>query len=146
MALVLIFAAGVFAGRYTAPRMPISVAGPGGRTVTTEEVLVRLTAELGLDLEQQDKMRVIVEDTSEQVAILPPLSPQRREVLRKSVPLMRAVLRPEQHANLDRFVELTERRAARMSRRREALMNRPAVRGDLNASTNALPPPVRPAP
>ncbi len=146
VALALIFAAGVFTGRYTAPRSPLAVASAGGRTVTTDEVMVRLTAELGLDPDQQSKMRGIVEETSEQVATLPPLSPQRREILRKSIPQIRAVLRPEQYSNLDRFVEMSERRAARMVRRREALMNGPNSRPLTNVPAIGLPAPNRPAP
>lgn len=146
LALALIFAAGVFTGRYTAPRSPLAVAAGGGRTVTTDEVLVRLTAELGLDSEQQKKMRAIVEDTSEQVAMFPPLSPQRREILRKSIPQIRAVLRPEQHPSLDRFVEMAERRAARMVRRRESLMNTPSGRSTNSVPAAGAPAEGRPAP
>ncbi len=144
LALALIFAAGVFTGRYTAPR-PAPVAAGGGRTTSVDEMMARLTAELRLDSGQREKVSDVIEDAAEQMMTMPTLSPQRREVLRACVPKIRAVLRPDQYAALDQFVELAERRMARMMRRREAMLSAPGARGS-NSSVNGLPIPKRPAP
>src|SRR5690349_6277440 len=102
------------------------MAAPGGRTVTSDDVLARLTAELGLDAAQKSKAQALVEEASEQMAVLPAASPQRREVFRKLVPRIREILRPDQYAVLDRMVDMAERRWARLIRRRESMQNAPA--------------------
>ena len=131
VALALIFATGILTGRYTAPRLPTAMAGAGGRTVTSDDVLARLTAELGLDAGQKARVQVVIEESSEQMATLPPASPQRREVFRKCIPRIRENLRPDQYPVLDRYVEMAERRWARLIRRREAMQVAPGVREQL---------------
>jgi hypothetical protein len=122
VALAIIFAAGVLIGRWTAPsRTPFQMAGTGGKIVTTDSVLALLTAELGLDAGQRTQANAIIEEFAEQMAVLPPASPQRREVFRKCMPRIREILRPDQYNAMDRYVEMAERRWNRQIRRRESL-------------------------
>jgi hypothetical protein len=132
VALALIFASGILTGRLTAPRSPTALAGAGRRTITSDDVLAHLTAELGLNAGQKAKAQVIVEEAAEQMATLPVASPQRRDVFRKLVPQIREILRPDQYTVFDRYVEMAERRWSRMIRRREAKQG---------AAQEELPPP-----
>ena len=109
------------------------MAGPKGRTVTSDDILAHLTAELGLDAGQKAKVQPVIEEASEQMAVLPPGTPQRRDVFRKCIPRIREVLRPDQYPVLERFVEMAERRWARMIRRRGAMQG--------GTTQDELPPP-----
>jgi hypothetical protein len=55
------------------------------------------------------------------MATVPPGTPERRDLFRKAQPRMRQILRPDQYAAFDRYVEMTERRYTRLIRRREAM-------------------------
>jgi hypothetical protein len=136
VALAVIFAAGLITGRYTAPRAPTSIAGANRRTITSEDILAQLTAELGLDAGQRTKVASVVEEATEEMAVLPPASPQRREVFRKCLPRIRALLRPDQYPVFERYVEMTERRWTRLLRRRGALQGP-------GSASEELPPPRR---
>lgn len=116
MALALIFAAGILTGRFTAPSPPVAL-GPGGRT--SDSVLARLTVEFGLDAGQKAKMKEVVDDISEQMASFPPATSERRDLFRTGIPRMRSILRPDQFAAFDRYVDMTERRFNRAIRRRD---------------------------
>ncbi len=107
--LGLIFGAGVLTGRWTAPRPPILVPVAGGGVRTADMALARMTAELGLDAEPQAKFKPVLEEMADQLAVLPPRSRERFEVLRQSGPRLRAFLRPDQQAAFDRLLRRTER-------------------------------------
>ncbi len=89
-----------------------------GRVVTAESRLNLLTAELGLDAGQQAKFRPLLEDIAGQLARFPPASVERREIFLRYVPKMRELLRPDQFAAFDRYVQQSERRHDRVLRRR----------------------------
>ncbi len=118
--LALIFVAGVLTGRWTAPRPPILVPSVGGGVRTAEMALARMTAELGLDAEQQARFRPMLEEMAGQLAVLPPRSRERLEVLRQHSPRLRAVLRPEQAAAFDRMLENLTRVVAQRQAREHA--------------------------
>ncbi|MCX7866472.1 MAG: hypothetical protein N2438_05035 [Limisphaera sp.] len=111
--LVTIFIAGVLSGRWTAPRPPILVPVAGGGVRTVDMALARMTAELGLDTEQQAKFKPVLEEMAEQLAVLPPRSRQRFEVLQQNSPRLRAILRPEQRVAYDRLLRQAERAVER---------------------------------
>jgi hypothetical protein len=142
LALAIIFVAGILTGRWTTPRAPTQLATAGGKLVSSEVITSRLTAELGLDPGQRIKVATIIDEAAEQMATLPPATAARREIFRKCVPRIRAVLRPDQHSSLDRYVELSERHWARIIRRRD--MKQGTGNSDLpppaTTSTNDRPP------
>jgi hypothetical protein len=107
--LVLIFVAGVLTGRWTAPRPPVLVPALSGGVRTADMALARMTFELGLDAVQQAKFKPVLEEMAEQLAVLPPRSRERLEVLRQHSPRLREMLRPEQQAAFDRLLEQTRR-------------------------------------
>jgi hypothetical protein len=122
VALALIFAAGLITGRYTAPGPPVTL-GPGGRGPDT--IMARLTTELELDAGQKAKLKEIIDDLSEQMVSFPPASPERRDLFRSAVPRMRKILRPDQYAAFDRYVESTQKRFNRAIRRRDTSQQSP---------------------
>jgi len=112
--LALIFTAGVFTGRFTAPRPATLVIGPRGGVATAETALVRLTAEVNLDASEQARFRPILEKMSH----VPPATPERRDLFLSYLPRFRVLLRPDQLAAFDRYAGETERRFDRNIRRR----------------------------
>lgn len=118
VALCIIFAAGVFTGRMTAPAKPFLISAGGGRTVSVDDLVTRMTAELGLDEAQRKQVRPLVEEMAALVAIHPAGSLERREILQRYRPRFEALLRPEQKTAFERFVEENDRRIERLRRRR----------------------------
>ena len=116
--LVAIYVAGIITGRLTGPRSPTQVITAGGRILTAETVLVRLTVELGLDASQRAQFRPLLEELTNRMARLPPATPERRGLFHSYVPRMRALLRAEQYAAFDRYVTQSERRFDQAIRRR----------------------------
>ena len=115
--LVAIFAAGVATGRLTAPGAPTYVRNAAGRYMSSDDRLDQMRRELGLDAKQQEQFRVLLEDLAKDMAKHPPLSQERIEVFRKSVPRQRALLRPQQYAAFDQMVQQTERRFEQFRRK-----------------------------
>ena len=116
--LALIFTAGVFTGRFTAPRPATLVIGPRGGVATAETALVRLTAEVNLDASEQARFRPILEEMAEKMSHVPPATPERRDLFLSYLPRFRVLLRPDQLAAVDRYAGETERRFDRNIRRR----------------------------
>ena len=115
--LVAIFVAGIITGRLTAPGSPTQVITAGGRTLTAETVLARLSAEVGLDAFQRAQFRPLLEELAGRMARVPPATPERRDLFRSYVPRMRALLRAEQLAAFERYFKQTERRVDQVIRR-----------------------------
>jgi hypothetical protein len=116
--LAVIFVAGILTGRFTTPRPPVQFATVSGGVATADMLLTRLTAEIDLTEEQQNRMRPILQKCAQQMAQIPPATRQRLEVFTQSVPRMREVLRPDQYQRFDDYVEQTQRRFGRQIRRR----------------------------
>ena len=117
--LAAIFAAGVATGRLTAPRGPTYVRNAAGRYVTADLPLERLTRQVGLDAKQQEQLRPLLEETANELVKHPPLSQERLDVLRKSAPRQRALLRPDQYAAFDEMIRETERRFEQLMKKRQ---------------------------
>ena len=118
MLLVVIFAAGLATGRMTAPKPRAQVLHAGGRVVTSDGVLARLTAQLELDADQQRQFAPVLEELAGKFALYPPATPERLQEFRLAVPRMAALVHPPQKAAFDRYVRDTEAKMDRMIRNR----------------------------
>lgn len=116
--LLLIFVAGVWTGRFTAPKTEYIVMGPRGQIQLVETALARMKAKIPLSAEQEVRIRAILEEMESAVAGLPPLSNERMEVFRSFTPRFKAELKPEQQETFDRHVKDVERRFENNQRRR----------------------------
>lgn len=134
--LAVIFAAGVFTGRWTGQKPNTLVMGSGGRISTSDEVLVRLTARLSLGEEQQRQFAPLLEQIAVEISRHPPATSERLEVFRRYFPRMAALLRPEQKPAFDRYVQDLETKMDRLIRNRNRRL------GATNSSAG-LPPPAR---
>ena len=134
--LAVIFAAGMFTGRWTVPKPRTLVMGSGGRMGTSDEALTRLTARLSLDPEQQRQFAPLLEEMAVEFSRLPPATAERLEVFRRFFPRMAILLRPEQKPAFDQHVRDTERKMNQMIRNRNRRL------GPTNSDAG-LPPPVR---
>ena len=134
--LAVIFAAGVFTGRWTGPKPRTLVLKPGGRVATSDEALARMTARLSLDPEQQRQFAPLLEELAGELAPHPPATQERLEVFRRYFPRIAVLLRPDQKPAFDRFVADTEAKMNRLIRNRN---RRLAVTN----SDAGLPPPAR---
>lgn len=108
--LLVIFAAGLAIGRLSARKAPTTVHTLDGRQVTTASQLDALTRELGLEPAQVTELQPIIEQAVEQMSRLPAGSPERIPIFRETVAKLRARLRPDQQAVLDRMVQEAEQR------------------------------------
>ena len=133
--LTVIFAAGVFTGRWTVPTPRTPVLQPGGRVATSDEALARLTSRLGLDPEQQRQFAPLLEEMAGELALHPPATFERLQVFRRYFPRLSALLRPEQKPAFDRHVRDVEAKMDRLIRNRNRRV------GATN-STAGLPPPA----
>lgn len=132
--LAVIFAAGVFTGRWTGPKPHTFVPHAGGRMGTSDEALARLTARLGLDPEQQRQFAPLLEQIAVEISRHPPATPERLEVFRRFFPRMAVLLRPEQKPAFDRYVQDLETKMDRLIRNRNRRL------GATNSNAG-LPPP-----
>ena len=134
--LAVIFAAGVFTGRWTGPKPHTLVPQAGGRMGTSDEALARLTARLGLDPEQQRQFAPLLEQIAVEISRHPPATQERLEVFRRFFPRMAVLLRPEQKPAFDRYVQDLETKMDRMIRNRNRRL------GTTNSNAG-LPPPAK---
>ena len=134
--LALIFAAGVFTGRWTGPKPRTLVLHAGGRMGTSDEALARLTARLSLDAEQQRQFAPLLEEMAGEIARHPPATQERLEVFRRFFPRMLILLHPDQKPAFDRYVRDVEMKMNQMIRNRNRRL------GATNSNAG-LPPPVR---
>ena len=121
--LVAIFIVGVITGRLSAPRPPTLVLGPSGQFMTSDIILGRLSRQLSLDTNQQVQFRVLLEEMAVQIARHPPASQERYDIFRNSIPLQKALLRPDQYEAFDRVTRQTERRFQQMMRQKAHATN-----------------------
>jgi hypothetical protein len=134
--LVVIFAAGVFTGRWFDPKPRTLVLKPGGRMGTSDEALARLTARLSLDPEQQGRFAPLLEEMAVELSRHPPATQERLEVFRRFFPRMVVLLHPDQKPAFDRYVQDSEAKMDRLIRNR----NRNRRLGATNPNAG-LPPP-----
>lgn len=115
--LLLIFAAGVLTGRFTAPKQHV-VVGPGGRVLTVDLVLARFKDQVPVTVEEELKLRKVFEEIEIEISKYPPLSAERMAALRAWTPKIKAVLAPQKHEAVDRYTKDVDRRVDVMRRRR----------------------------
>lgn len=115
--LLLIFIAGVWTGRFSAPKPQFIVVGQRGKVQTAETALARLKARIPLSAEQELKIRRMFEEMEDEVSKHPPFSAERMEIFRRYMPRVRAVLDPAQYEAFDRHVQDVERRFQSFRRR-----------------------------
>jgi hypothetical protein len=115
--LAVIFAAGLVTGRLTAPRPPALIRTADGRIVASDQALDRLTRYVRLSADQEPAFRKLVEEIAGVMAKLPPASQARFDVFNQNLPRMKALLRPDQMADFDRYVRDTESRWQEQIRR-----------------------------
>lgn len=115
MLLVAIFVAGFFTGRWSVPieseAAPVFTTNEPPRP--TELALRMLSRQVSLDPQQQERIRDVIEDISTEMEVHPHGSRERMEIFQRSVPRMREVLRPDQYAAFDAYVQATTRRFER---------------------------------
>jgi hypothetical protein len=116
--LAVIFAAGVFTGRWTGPKPRAMVINPAGRVSTSDEALARLTARLSLDPAQQRQFAPLLEEMAGELARHLPATQERLEVFRRFFPRMVALLHPDQKPAFDRYVRDTETKIGQLIRNR----------------------------
>ena|SRR5687768_5067711 len=116
--LVLIFIAGIFTGRLTAPKPKYVVIGPAGRVLSAETALLKFKRQFKLTPEQEESLRKLFEEMEGKVAPYPPFSRERLDIFREYVPRVKAILTPDQYEALDRYVEEGEKAFAAGRRRR----------------------------
>jgi hypothetical protein len=134
--LVVIFAAGVFTGRWFNPKPHTLVLQAGGRMGTSDEALARLTARLSLDPAQQLQFAPLLEEMAGELARHPPATQERLEVFRRFFPRMVMLLRPDQKTAFDRYVRDVEAKMNQMIRNRNRRL------GPTNSDAG-LPPPSK---
>jgi hypothetical protein len=134
--LAMIFAAGVFTGRWTRPKPRTLVPQVGGRMGTSDEALARVTARLGLDSEQQRRFAPLLEEMAGELARHPPATQERLEVFRRFFPRIAVLLHPDQKPAFDQYILATE---AKMN---QLIRNRNRRLGATNSNTG-LPPPAQ---
>ena len=134
--LVVIFAAGIFTGRWTGPKPRTLVLQAGGRLATSDEALARVTARLSLDPEQQRQFNPLMEELASELSRHPPATQERLEVFRRFFPRMTLLLRADQKPAFDRFMRDTEAKMNRLIRNRNRRLS-------TTNSDAGLPPPVR---
>ena len=116
--LALIFAAGVVTGRYTAPQQTRVVQVPAGRTPTAKMILENFKAQVSMTPEEELKMMRFLEQVQIDIAPHEPLSKERLEIFRRSIPKMKEILSSDKHAAVDRYAAEMERRIETVRKRR----------------------------
>jgi len=134
--LAVIFAAGVFTGRWFGPKPRTLVLHAGGRMATSDEALARLTARLSLDAGQQRQFAPMLEELAGELARHPPATQERLNLLRRYFPRMLVLLHPEQKPAFDQYVRDTERKMSQLIRNRSRRL------GTTNSDAG-LPPPAK---
>ena len=108
--LALIFAAGVVTGRFTAPKETRVVTAPPVRGPTAKMILDNFKAQISMTAEEELKMSRFLEQVQIDLAPYEPLSNERLEIFRRSVPKMKEILSADKHAAVDRYAADMERR------------------------------------
>jgi Spy/CpxP family protein refolding chaperone len=102
--VIVVFALGVLLGGFGTHLWGERVWGQQSPPHTRDEVIGRLTHEVGLTPEQQTQVTAIVDDTRAQWrALYAPLDPKKNEIRQKSREKIRALMTPEQTVKLEEF-------------------------------------------
>jgi hypothetical protein len=120
--LAVIFVAGLWTGRLTAPEPEVVYIGGRSESKLSEVALARMARQISLTSEEQDKVRVVLEQMEVQVSQYPVMSTERINIFREFVPKVKAQLPPEKHAAVDRYARDIQRRFE--SARRQGRRNR----------------------
>jgi hypothetical protein len=116
--LAVIFAAGVVTGRFTAPQKTRVIVGPEGRGPTAKMILDHFKMQVPLTVEEEIKMRRLIEQIETDISRFEPGSKERLEIFHRAVPKMKEILSAEKHAAVDRYAKDLERKVENSRRRR----------------------------
>jgi hypothetical protein len=110
--VIVVFALGVLLGGLGTHLWGERVWGHQTAPKTRDEIVARLTREVGLTAEQQRQVTAIVDDTRAQwKALYAPVDAQKEQIRQQSREKLRALMTPEQRVKLEKFfAELDEQR------------------------------------
>jgi hypothetical protein len=110
--VIIVFALGILLGGLGTHLWGERVWGHQAAPNSRDEIIGRMTHEVGLTPEQQTQVTAIVDDTRAQWrALYSPLDPKKEEIRQQSRAKLRALMTPEQKVKLeDFFHQLDEQR------------------------------------
>ena len=110
--VIVVFALGVLLGGLGTHLWGERVWGHSTAPKTRDQIVARLTHEVGLTPEQQKQVTAIIDDTRAQwKAIYAPVDAQKEQIRQQSRDKLRALMTPEQRGKLENFFrELDEQR------------------------------------
>jgi Spy/CpxP family protein refolding chaperone len=110
--VIVVFALGILLGGLGTHLWGERVWGHQAAPNSRDEIIGRLTHQVGLSPEQQTQVTAIVDDTRAQWrALYSPLDPKKEEIRQQSREKIRALMTPEQKAKLEAFFhQLDEQR------------------------------------
>ena len=110
--VLVVFALGVLLGGIATHLWGERVWGHQTAPKTRDQIVARLTHEVGLSAEQQKQVTAIVDDTRAQwKTIYAPVDAQREQIRQQSREKLRALMTPEQRVKLEKFfADLDEQR------------------------------------
>jgi Spy/CpxP family protein refolding chaperone len=102
--VIVVFALGVLLGGLGTHLWGERVWGHQTAPKTRDEIVARLTHEVGLTAEQQRQVTAIVDDTRAQwKALYAPVDAQKEQIRQQSREKLRALMTPEQRVKLEKF-------------------------------------------
>ncbi|HSY59888.1 MAG TPA: hypothetical protein VK795_10020 [Terriglobales bacterium] len=110
--VIIVFALGILLGGLGTHLWGERVWGHQAAPNSRDEIIGRMTHEVGLTPEQQTQVTAIVDDTRAQWrALYSPLDPKKDEIRQQSRAKLRALMTPEQKVKLEEFFhQLDEQR------------------------------------
>jgi Spy/CpxP family protein refolding chaperone len=110
--VIIVFALGILLGGLGTHLWGERVWGHQAAPNSRDEIIGRMTHEVGLTPEQQTQVTAIVDDTRAQWrALYSPLDPEKDEIRQQSRAKLRALMTPEQKVKLEEFFhQLDEQR------------------------------------
>jgi Spy/CpxP family protein refolding chaperone len=110
--VIIVFALGILLGGLGTHLWGERVWGHQAAPNSRDEIIGRMTHEVGLTPEQQTQVTAIVDDTHAQWrALYSPLDPKKDEIRQQSRAKLRALMTPEQKVKLEEFFhQLDEQR------------------------------------
>jgi Spy/CpxP family protein refolding chaperone len=110
--VIIVFALGILLGGLGTHLWGERVWGHQAAPNSRDEIIGRMTHEVGLTPEQQTQVTAIVDDTRAQWrALYSPLDPKKEEIRQQSRAKLRALMTPEQKVKLEEFFsQLDEQR------------------------------------
>jgi hypothetical protein len=102
--VIIVFALGVLLGGLGTHLWGERVWGHQTAPKTRDEIVARLTHEVGLTAEQQKQVTAIVDDTRARwKALYAPVDAQKEQIRQQSREKLRALMTPEQRVKLEKF-------------------------------------------